>query len=71
MNTTDKFDRIIDLDRAVRVMHASVTFAAPKDLDRKMTSLAADKARLFAALDTLTPEEFQAFLIYRREVLAS
>lgn len=71
---TDTFDRILRLEDAVRCSAAVQAFTTTGASDfrkgQQSTGHAADKARLSAALDALSPEEFAAFGAYRAEVLS-
>jgi len=58
-----QFDRILDLEQAVRNMSTIVKFHGD---ERQRQSLASDQAKLSAALDSLTPAEMLAFREYRR-----
>lgn len=65
------FDRILELESAVRVMRAVRAFrgaGVPNHAAaRQDASLTADQARLFAAVDALSPADATAFGIYRIE----
>ena len=56
-----KFDHIMNLDYDVHVTHTQIYFGAHD----KTPLLAARKAKFFAALDALTPEELVEFRKYR------
>lgn len=67
--TTAKFDRILNLEDAVRLSGAVVAFqtsgVSNYRAGQQATGHAADKARLFAAIDALTADEVTAFAAYR------
>lgn len=58
-----KFDHLLHLDMAVRISWVQITYGQDK-----YASLNADKARFFAALDALTPDEVVAFREYRAAI---
>lgn len=58
-----KFEKLLHLDMAVRISWTQITYGQDK-----YVSLNADKARFFAALDALTPDEVVAFREYRAAV---
>ena len=69
--TTDTatFDRILNLEAAVRLTSACAAFRGAGVPDfaatRQDDSLSSDKAKLFAAVDALTPAQMVAFGAYR------
>lgn len=73
MNT--KFDQIIRLEDAVAIMETVIAFR-PNGLSihakgQQDVGLAADRQRLYAAVDALTPDEMLAYGQYRAEVKAA
>lgn len=67
--TTAKFDAILDLETAVRLSGVVLAFQGAGVSDyragQQATGHAANKARLFAAVDALTADEAAAFAAYR------
>lgn len=77
MNTTSsrpEFDRILDMEDAVRLSSAARVFQLAGVSDHKAgqqsVGVAADKARLAAAIDALTPEQMAEFGAYRQAARA-
>lgn len=76
MTTTEntKFDRILDLEDAVRISQAVQAFQMAGVSDYRagqvQTAKAAAKSRLFAAIDALTEAELTAFGEYRKAARA-
>lgn len=62
-----KFDAILDLEQAARLSGAAAAFA-PMKADK--TGSESDRAKLYAAIDALTPDEQAAFGEYRAAVRA-
>lgn len=69
-DTNARFDVILDLEHEVRLtktidLFAPMNLRAGQKADRA-TNAASAQARLFAAIDSLTPAEATAFTAYRR-----
>lgn len=68
-NDTALFDRILNLEDAVRLTAACAAFAPIGTSTYRSTQQAAgttsDRARLFALVDSMTPEQARAFGAYR------
>lgn len=68
---TAKFDRILHIERQARGLRLT-GFEQMSDhqYGQRVTALRERKAKLFAAIDALTPEELAAFGDYRKAVTA-
>jgi hypothetical protein len=68
------FDRLMDLEDAVRLSSTAVAFRGagiPEFAkDRQDAGVASAKARLSAAIDAMTPEQMMAYGQYRIEARA-